>query len=404
MSKNKKNVNDSIKSDTENDNDRRQFVKTVVTGAGAITFAKLIPDASAQIAGSLPAITTFILDELPLDKELTYGPGDRTINIPPNANYMRIDAYGAGGGGSAGVNAGVGSRGGNGGHTGAYYELEAIDQLILSPGEGGGGSELSETASGGVNGGASGGTAAITTQGASGGGGGGYSSVFIKGSESAENIPLLFGAGGGGAGGRSVAGSGGRGGRGDDINDLRDGRDGSTSATSLDVNGEGADNVFGGAGAVANSEFGKPGLNSVGNNGGVGGNHTSMAIGFPYPGGAGGGGGGGFLNVVTAAGGAGGGGGAGAGKFIAEIATSGGGGGGGAGGTNLVNSNETQLPGTNNYYTVTGNINTGSEGSENGVGGPGGNLENPTTKGGDGGDGSVVITFYSFNPVIGPMD
>jgi len=172
------------------------------------------------------------------------------------------------------------------------------------------------------------------------------------------------------------------------------------------VNGEGADNVFGGAGAVANGEFGKPGLNSVGNNGGVGGDHTSGNIGSPYTGGAGGGGGGGYLNVVTAAGGAGGGGGAGAGYFIVEIATNGGGGGGGAGGTNLVNTNEVQLPGNNNYYTVFNHTNTGSEGAEKGVGGPGGNLENPTTKGGDGSDGSVVITFYEFDPdpTPGPMD
>ena len=388
MSKNENDVNNQSNSDTENNNDRRQFVKTVVTGASAITFAKLIPDASAQIAGSIPAITSLILEELPLGVELVYGPGDKIINVPSAANYMRIDAHGAGGGGSSIIGMGNGADGGSGGHVGLNYELEAINQLILSPGEGGSGAELSETASGGNNSGGDGGTAAESTLGASGGGGGGYSSVHIVGTES---IPLISAAGGGGAGGRSSTGLGGSGGRGLPSTDVsRHGNDGTSTPASMQVIGEGANFHVGGAGAPGNAEFAKAGNNSIGFNGGKGGNHTSGSNLLPVPGGAGGGGGGGFLSSEP-----GGGGGGGAGAGIDEETSNGGGGGGGAGGANFLNDNNFDLPGEGNYYdeSVTNTFTEDTQGGEGGV------FES-TTAGGDGGDGIITITFYESDPSV----
>ena len=161
---------------------RRNFVKTVALGATGITFAKLIPNADAQIDAALPAVNSLLLDDLPLDEVITFHPRSpntpQIINVPSAAKSVVIQAYGPGGAGAPTIGAETGRGGGNGGFVQGNFNLGEFNTLVLHVGEGGHAAEATEAARPGEFGGGAGGMTNAGGTEQSAGAGGGYAGVF----------------------------------------------------------------------------------------------------------------------------------------------------------------------------------------------------------------------------------
>lgn len=400
---------------------RRQFLKKViVSGTGSVTFVKA---ASAAAEPTLPAIVSLLLDEdnAPVG-ETVFDPLStaisQNIEFPAEADFMHVDALGAGGGGSPSIQFrsegnldqfAAGAGGGAGGRVQAVFDLRdgaPLDSLGGSPvvevGTGGRPGALNEPAdesvgegAGGLGGQFNGGRGGNTNfansfnqpeGGTTGGGGGGFAAINVEGST------IILAGGGGGAGG----GVGGRvgpttvkaGGRGGDAGafadaDKRAGEDGvgDSALPALGGNRRYQDGVpvteaETAGGSAADIEFAFNGTSGEGTRGGRGGDTFDDT--GQFIGGTGGGGGAGDNGDGTGAGGGGGGG-----------ANSGGG--GGAAGANFVNA-AVAMPGFNIDAGV------GGAGGQGGLAGETAETSANDLAGEVGAPAQVVITFFKDDP------
>ncbi len=391
---------------------RRNFLKKVViSGTGSVTFVKA---ASAAAEPSLPAIVSLLLDDenTPIEETVfdpLASPVNQDIEIPAAANFMHVDARGAGGGGSDSIfffnediELAAGTDGGNGGRAMAVFDLRPGSSFeglggtpVAQVGTGGGVGDFAEAgASGGVGGqfdGGQGGRADLKNGinqldgGTAGGGGGGRAAIVV-----AES-PIIVAGGGGGAGG-GVGGSssaalfaGGKGGDGGAFDDAekRAGEDGFGAA--IPALGGNRSFLGGGTrGAVSDSA------------GGIGANTNESANGFAGEGRLGGDGGRSFDDSGSLGAGSGGGGGSG---FTFEISGAGGGGGGGdssgggggAAGANFVNA-EVAMPG----FSVDAGV--GGAGGRGGLAGETAETAAADRFGEAGAPAQIIVTFFKDEP------
>lgn len=397
---------------------RRSFLKKVViAGSGSVAFVKAASASSAK--SSLPAILSLVLDEENKIDQSVFNPvgSDRGqgIEIPFGANFMEVDARGAGGGGSSSIafestKFVAGGNGGEGGRARAVFDIRndaPINNLggtpVVEVGTGGKSDVRSPNVGGGITGGAGGqfgggrggnitiANSAENIGATAGAGGGGHAAITVEGN------PIILAGGGGGAGGGTsdfetvfVGGDGGSGGA-FQARAKRSGEDGSGlfSGTPFPALGgnrgqeSAGDNHFfdtansiGGLGANE-TEF-LSGSNGSNSKGGAGATNSSEST--SNAGGAGGGGGSGFRKGAR---GSGGGGGAG----NSDITS----GGGGAGGANYVDS-AIAMPGFND------DAGAGAPGGRGGLVGEVSETTASERQGEAGSPAQVIVTFYRDNP------
>lgn len=192
-------------------------------------------------------------------------PGESTYQPQDGCTYLRVHAWGAGGGhGSQSNNAAAG------GYALVEREVSSADSFIVIVGAPGGSAAAGTAGLGGVPGGGNGGTGSDN----GGGGGGGYSGLFAGGS-AAINAIVIAGAGGGSGGGNSFPDNtnGGAGG----------GLEGQTGSVQGDTSGGTQNSGFaplqGGPGQADNDGGGGAGSGWYGGNGGDGANDDAQGAG-----------------------------------------------------------------------------------------------------------------------------
>ena len=182
---------------------RRKFLKQAALSAtGAITFVKVSSGASE---GSLPAIVSLLLEDDVLAPELgvslTIDPIEgeevqQVIRAPIGAQFVQVQAQGAGGGGAAvgpGRDFSEGASGGDGGQVSALLELDGLGSTLTAQVGTGGGASGDVFGQGGQFGGGNGGDISgafeFSNNGVKGAGGGGHASLL----DAQNRVVLLAG-------------------------------------------------------------------------------------------------------------------------------------------------------------------------------------------------------------------
>ncbi len=397
------------------DDSRRKFLKKVIiSGTGSVTFVKAAAGAAEP---SLPSIISLLLDEddapiTPIGEavfDALSAEADQSVTIPDDANFMLVDAKGAGGGGSPSIAFlsesamfASGASGGAGGRAQAVFDLRAGSQFanlggasatVAQVGTGGRPGISDEGGQNGLFSGGRGGSTQLVNAvnrfdgGTAGSGGGGLAAITI------DRNPIIVAGGGGGAGGGvggidgpSTVKVGGKGGDGGAFDDAvkRAGEDGAANSNTpalggnrVYLDGQVVINAASTGGSPADGVRGFAGDSGEGPDGGIGGNTVSPDV----SGGAGGGGGAG----VNRDNGAGSGGGGGGGNNS--------GGGGGAAGSNFVDG-ETALPG----FKVDAGV--GSAGGQGGRAGEAAEISASDIAGEVGAPAQIIVTFFADQPEI----